>query len=138
MRLAIFLCLPIVIYITLLITSDILKPAYDLHTVTNSTTIHNTTTTTTDSYTSTSRSKIPSHVTPLAGFVTTLLVALVMAVQTSKTVQTPETRAPEIFFGMLIQAGLFINLFAFPPGASSEFSSLLILLISDVKQQYHS
>jgi hypothetical protein len=136
MRLAIFLCLPIVIYITLLITSDVLKPTYDLHTVTNSTTIHNTTITTTDSYKFTSdRSKIPSHVAPLAGFVTTLLVALVMAVQ------TPETRAPEIFFGMLIQAGLFINLFAFPPGASSEFSSLLlslILLISDVKQQYHS
>ena len=122
MRLAIFLCLPIITYIALIITSDSLKPAYDLHTDT------------THTYKFTSRPKIPPHVAPLAGFVTTLLVALVMALKNW-------LKTPEIFFGMLIQAGMFINLFAFPPGTSSAFSSLLMSLtplISDVKQQCHS
>jgi len=122
MRLAIFLCLPIIVYITLIITSDSLKPAYDFHT--------NTTTADLNTYTFTSRPKIPLQVAPIAGFVTTLLVALAMALQTHET--------PEIFFGMLMEAGVFINLYAFPPGTLSDFSSLLmslIPLISDVKQQ---
>jgi len=122
MRLAIFLCLPIVVYITLLITSESLKPASNLHT--------NTTAADLPVNMYTFAPKIHPHVAPLAGFVTTLLVTLVMALQTHET--------PEIFFGMLIEADIFINLFAFPPGTSSEFSSLLmslIPLISDVKQQ---
>ena len=125
MRLAIFLCLPIIVYIILLITSDSLKPAYDLHT--------NTTTGSFPVNTYAFTPKIHPHVAPLVGFVMTLLVTLVMALQTHET--------PEIFFGMLIEAGVFINLFAFPLGTLSRFSSLLtllILLISDVKQQCHN
>ena len=111
MRLAIFLCIPIIVYIALIIMSDILKPAYDLHT--DTTTHTNATTADSNTYTFTSRPKIPPHVAPLAGFAMTLLVVLAIALQTHET--------SEIFFGMLIQAGLFINLFAFPLGTLSEF-----------------
>ena len=112
MRLAIFLCIPIIVYIALIIMSDILKPAYDLHT--DTTTHTNATTADSNTYTFTSRPKIPPHVAPLAGFAMTLLVVLAIALQ-----KAHETS--EIFFGMLIQAGLFINLFAFPLGTLSEF-----------------
>ena len=96
MRLAIFLCLPIIVYIALLITADSLKPVYDFPT-------------------NTTFPKIPPHVAPLVGFVSTLSIALVMALQTHET--------PEIFLGMLIQAGVYLNLSVFPPGTSSEFKS---------------
>jgi hypothetical protein len=46
----------------------------------------------------------------------TLVIALIMALQTHQN--------PELFFGMLIQSGVFINLFVFRPGTSSEFQVL--------------
>jgi len=102
MRLAIFLCLPIIVYISLLLTSESLKhraAAYDFHT--------NSTLTATF---------IHPYAPPLAGFVTNLIITLLATLQ--------DPRTPEIFIGMLLEADTFINLFAFPPGTSSEFSSL--------------
>jgi len=104
MRFAIFLCLPIIVYVILEVASDSLKLEHN------------------------PQIYMSPHVAPLAGFIMTLLVAFFMA--------TRET--PSIFFGLLMQAYVFINLLAFPLGMLSEFSSLLmslILLISDIKQQ---
>lgn len=116
MRLAIFFCLPFLLYITLVIISHSVKPVYDLVPINTNHTSTTTGSGINNTHTFTSRPKISPHVAPLAALAMTLVIALIMALQTHQN--------PELFFGMLIQSGVFINLFVFRPGTSSEFQVL--------------
>ena len=91
-RFAIIYCLPFLFYILILTISGVINATLDrAHTAPNHL----------------NKPFIPPHVAPLTGTATTFLVALMMALRSHEH--------PEIYFAMLVQSGVLLNLIVFPP-----------------------